>query len=220
MLSQGEITFPHLTNNSQLSQPPPQRLENAPAPKLPQQQHEHSALAPSSRHTDTPKVDTEKKNTASLKYHAIDITQKTSPSTPSPSKGGSTALPSKDISTSARPSTREIIDWVLHGVRPQIESSLPSRLKDMLSRCWHNDPNIRPSFRELEQELELYHTYVTRNTNTTTGASLDSFGPHAPPFAFTKNNLTRETIKDLARSPLKLPTLIIQEKCVGTASIN
>ena len=37
--------------------------------------------------------------------------------------------------------------------RPAFPSSTPKKLRDFISRCWHQDPRMRPSFKEIFKEL-------------------------------------------------------------------
>jgi serine/threonine protein kinase len=43
----------------------------------------------------------------------------------------------------------DVIMWVLAGKRPAIPSSFPADLADMVKRCWHKNPDKRPTMNEV-----------------------------------------------------------------------
>lgn len=45
-------------------------------------------------------------------------------------------------------------DVVLSGKRPELPSNLHPKMKDLLNRCWHQDPSMRPTFHKIVEELE------------------------------------------------------------------
>ena len=47
----------------------------------------------------------------------------------------------------------ELKDKVMKGLRPELPSTCPRRLADLIKRCWHEDANRRPSFHEICIEL-------------------------------------------------------------------
>lgn len=44
---------------------------------------------------------------------------------------------------------------VLRGVRPTLPDYIPSWVRDLVQKCWHQDPSERPSFSAIWQELRL-----------------------------------------------------------------
>jgi hypothetical protein len=49
-------------------------------------------------------------------------------------------------------------DAVLHHrKRPKLPSKLNPKMKDLMSRCWHQDPEARPTFKEIVVELKMLH---------------------------------------------------------------
>lgn len=44
-------------------------------------------------------------------------------------------------------------DQVIGGLRPPLPPSLSSGVRDLVSRCWHGDPNERPEFTEIVKLL-------------------------------------------------------------------
>lgn len=44
-------------------------------------------------------------------------------------------------------------DRVIDGLRPQLPSHLSSGVRDLVSRCWHGDPDARPEFAEIVETL-------------------------------------------------------------------
>ena len=53
---------------------------------------------------------------------------------------------------------------VTDGKRPKIPDSTPSNWKDLIERCWHQDPNKRPNFTEICDLLES-GTFVNSSIN-------------------------------------------------------
>lgn len=47
----------------------------------------------------------------------------------------------------------EVRSAVVGGKRPELPSATPLKLRRLLERCWHKDPNERPSFLEIGKEL-------------------------------------------------------------------
>jgi len=45
-------------------------------------------------------------------------------------------------------------DHVLNGARPALPAHVPSWVKDLIQRCWHQNPSERPSFSAIIEELE------------------------------------------------------------------
>eukprot|EP01098_Paradermamoeba_levis_P004571 TRINITY_DN1957_c0_g1_i1.p1 TRINITY_DN1957_c0_g1~~TRINITY_DN1957_c0_g1_i1.p1 ORF type:complete len:428 (-),score=81.02 TRINITY_DN1957_c0_g1_i1:122-1405(-) len=48
---------------------------------------------------------------------------------------------------------KAISQFIMAGKRPEIHVDCPQSLRDLLTRCWHNDPAIRPKF------AEIYETF-------------------------------------------------------------
>ena len=42
---------------------------------------------------------------------------------------------------------------IYHGNRPRLPESLPPPYRELIERCWHQDPNERPEFCEIVQAL-------------------------------------------------------------------
>lgn len=56
-------------------------------------------------------------------------------------------------------SGREVIRGVLNGVRPEIPINCRQELSDVMTHCWHKNPNQRPSFLDIKKALAntLHH---------------------------------------------------------------
>jgi serine/threonine protein kinase len=48
-------------------------------------------------------------------------------------------------------------DMVLSGKRPELPSNLNPKMKDFMNRCWHQDPEARPTFNEIVGDLKKLH---------------------------------------------------------------
>lgn len=48
-------------------------------------------------------------------------------------------------------------DMVLSGKRPELPSNLNPKMKDFIIRCWHQDPEARPTFNEIVGDLKKLH---------------------------------------------------------------
>ena len=49
---------------------------------------------------------------------------------------------------------QNITQHVLAGNRPEIYEEWPKSLKTLLALCWHEDPNRRPLFREIQDKFD------------------------------------------------------------------
>ena len=47
-----------------------------------------------------------------------------------------------------------VIQQVVEGVRPDIPQNCPKPFSRLMKKCWNQDPNLRPSFKELVSELK------------------------------------------------------------------
>lgn len=52
------------------------------------------------------------------------------------------------------------IDLVLRGTRPELPSNLHVKVKDLMDRCWHQDPSMRPTFHEIVEEWRGLHSEI------------------------------------------------------------
>jgi len=50
---------------------------------------------------------------------------------------------------------KKVAQEVLKNVRPPIPTSCPEPLSVLMSRCWDEDPQVRPTFQEIVKELRL-----------------------------------------------------------------
>lgn len=55
-------------------------------------------------------------------------------------------------------------DMVLNGERPKLPSKPKSENEDLMNRCWHQDPQMRPSFDEIVEELRGLHRELIRGS--------------------------------------------------------
>lgn len=47
-----------------------------------------------------------------------------------------------------------VIEVLINGNRPQFHENVPEHIKDLIERCWAKDPNDRPSFDDIVNELK------------------------------------------------------------------
>jgi len=59
---------------------------------------------------------------------------------------------------------KKIAAQVLKGVRPIIPPSCPSELSSLMTRCWDDDPHLRPTFQEIVKELRSLVNLDADNT--------------------------------------------------------
>ena len=51
----------------------------------------------------------------------------------------------------------------MNGKRPTLDSSIPTCLKDLITKCWQQDIERRPSFQEIVNSLKdpiIYNEYL------------------------------------------------------------
>ncbi|KAG0617898.1 hypothetical protein M758_4G023200 [Ceratodon purpureus] len=51
-------------------------------------------------------------------------------------------------------------DDVLNGERPPLPDYIPAWVKDLLRRCWHQNPSERPTFRVIPEEIKAHGTQL------------------------------------------------------------
>lgn len=49
----------------------------------------------------------------------------------------------------------------IQGFRPKIEDDVPNAYKELIERCWFQDPDERPSFDQIVDELKNNHEFIT-----------------------------------------------------------
>ena len=49
--------------------------------------------------------------------------------------------------------------------RPVLSDTIPSCFKQLIERCWSSDPNTRPSFSEIVEELETNEEFINIEVN-------------------------------------------------------
>lgn len=54
-------------------------------------------------------------------------------------------------------SISELKTKILSGYRPELTSDIPDKMKELMSKCWNEKPEERPSFREVLLELMDFH---------------------------------------------------------------
>lgn len=47
------------------------------------------------------------------------------------------------------------------GIRPEIEKEMPEAYRNLIERCWSADPNERPTFDEIDEELKTNEGFIT-----------------------------------------------------------
>ena len=55
---------------------------------------------------------------------------------------------------------RDVLDYVLSGKRLPRPQESPEEVFKTMEKCWNEDPNNRPSFKDILIELERYYTSV------------------------------------------------------------
>lgn len=55
----------------------------------------------------------------------------------------------------------EIGNAVLKGIRPKIDDYVPLSYKNLIERCWDQDPKKRPSFDQIVEELKTDEDFIT-----------------------------------------------------------
>ncbi|KAG0601268.1 hypothetical protein M758_11G097500 [Ceratodon purpureus] len=53
--------------------------------------------------------------------------------------------------------TRGEQDLVINGKRPSFPDDVDGRVKDLITRCWHQDEDKRPTFTEIRKETNIWH---------------------------------------------------------------
>lgn len=55
----------------------------------------------------------------------------------------------------------QVMDAVKNGVRPDIKNTVPKCYQDLITKCWSQDPNQRPTFNEIVQILKTNDDFIT-----------------------------------------------------------
>ena len=55
--------------------------------------------------------------------------------------------------------------WYLKGGRPKFNTEIPESYKNLIERCWNQDPNKRPTFKQITQELREDPGFITSSIN-------------------------------------------------------
>jgi Protein tyrosine and serine/threonine kinase len=85
----------------------------------------------------------------------------------------------------AAPAAQAAVGVVQHGLRPAPPPNTPAPLVDIMVRCWHKAPAMRPSFGELVPVLEALHKSLAQGdaaaaAGAGSSASGGSAGANAP----------------------------------------
>ncbi|XP_072051221.1 uncharacterized protein [Amphiura filiformis] len=62
----------------------------------------------------------------------------------------------------------QIKNWVLNSKRPELSNKAaqnsPSEIVDLMQQCWHQDPNLRPSFQDIQKRVSVLYDQKYRNS--------------------------------------------------------
>jgi serine/threonine protein kinase len=47
-------------------------------------------------------------------------------------------------------------DGIIGGVRPSLPNYIDPEIEELVKRCWHPEPSMRPTFKQIERELEVF----------------------------------------------------------------
>jgi hypothetical protein len=51
----------------------------------------------------------------------------------------------------------EVLDAVCSGERPSLSDDCDADIKSLITDCWNDTPNKRPSFRQIKERLAVLH---------------------------------------------------------------
>lgn len=54
-----------------------------------------------------------------------------------------------------------LMSKIAKGERPEFKYTIPDSYKDLIERCWDQNPSARPTFAEITEELVSNHDYIT-----------------------------------------------------------
>jgi len=63
--------------------------------------------------------------------------------------------------------SHDIIEFVTGGNRLKIPQNIPKRIKTLIEKSWHHDPQARPAFSEIARELEEIYNSLQDEENST-----------------------------------------------------
>ena len=58
-----------------------------------------------------------------------------------------------------------LINLIQQKQRPKFNKEIPAAYKDLIERCWSQDPRDRPTFEEIMKELKTNHEFITEKVN-------------------------------------------------------
>lgn len=76
-----------------------------------------------------------------------------------------------EIYTNERPFNncdyRKLLINLLKGNRPQFKAPIPECIKKLIEKCWADNPNDRPTFDEIVEELTTNRDFITETVDET-----------------------------------------------------
>ena len=66
---------------------------------------------------------------------------------------------------------------IISGARPSIPVSAPKALKTLITTCWHQNPDMRPSFSQIVQDLKNIDLSPNARSGIKIGARENSVSP-------------------------------------------